>query len=83
MLTPNNVIKTRVERKRATFNRYACRATVELPGRILSEELFYGSDGREVRRRAESWVHREAEAWARAKQTAWRDVRESKKFQWA
>lgn len=82
MITPSHIIKTRVERKRAYFNHYSCRATVELPGRMLAEQIFYGSDGREVRARAEAWVHREAEAQARAYQTAWRSVRESKQFSW-
>ena len=77
MHTPPDVIKTRVQRCRAYFNRYGCRASIVTATGLLDELRFYGSDGREVRARAVAWAHAHAEQFARIYQTAWQDVRQS------
>ncbi|RWM96189.1 MAG: hypothetical protein EOR86_13350 [Mesorhizobium sp.] len=82
MFKPSTIIKTRVARCSACFNRRGYRAVVELPTRTLAELSFFGNDGRKVRAEAIAWAHQEAERQARIHGTAWRSVADSKRVAW-
>jgi hypothetical protein len=49
-------MKYAIERKRAYFTRYGCRAIVKLGTIVISDQNFYGADGRKVRAQAVAWA---------------------------